>query len=177
MTISRSPSISTAAALTSIRFKLPMEKSDEPTFLVVGDGDLLQPLKKKAENLGIDNHVKFLGHCFEIPNLLGQVDIKVIASLSEGGPLTVLEAMAAGCAIVTTKVGVVPEVLTDDETACFIPPQSSKAIAAKLQWLMANETDAKRMGKRAQKAAQQYDIGQTVRQLEACYRQVLEGSC
>ena len=143
------------------------------TFLVVGDGDLLQPLKKRAESLGIEDHVKFLGHCFDIPNLLRQIDINVIASLSEGGPLTAFEAMAAGCAIVTTKVGLVPEILTDNETACFVPKKNSVAIAEKLQWLLSNETDSKRMGKKAQEVVQEYDIDQTVRHIANCYHTVL----
>jgi glycosyltransferase involved in cell wall biosynthesis len=143
------------------------------TFLIVGDGDLLQLLKEKVKDLGIESHVIFLGHCFDIPNLLRQIDIKVIASLSEGGPLTAFEAMAAGCAIVTTKVGVVPEILTDDETACFVPMKSSKAIAEKLKWLLAHEIDAKQMGKKAKEVAQRYDIGQTVQEISNCYYKVL----
>lgn len=143
------------------------------TFLVVGDGDLLQSLQERVESLGIGSQVIFLGHCFDIPNLLNQIDIKVIASLSEGGPLTAFEAMAAGCAIVTTKVGVVPEILTDDETACFVPKKNSEAIAEKLRWLLANEKDARQMAEKAQTLVQRYDINQTVRDIASCYNRVL----
>ncbi len=143
------------------------------TFLVAGDGDLLQSLKERAESLGIGSQVIFLGHCFDIPNFLKQIDIKVIASLSEGGPLTAFEAMAAGCAIVTTRVGVVPEILIDDETACFVPKKNFAAIAEKLQWLLENETEAKRMGEKAQEVVQKYDIDQTVRDIANCYHKVL----
>ena len=64
-----------------------------------------------------------------MPRLLAAVDIYVQPSVNEGLSLSILEAMAAGKAVIATDVGGAQEVLTDRETGLLIPPGSSSAIA------------------------------------------------
>lgn len=143
------------------------------TFLVVGDGELVTSLKEQSRNLGIDANVIFMGYCDDVPSLLPEIDIKVIASLSEGVPITLFEAMAAGCAIVSTNVGGLGEVLVDGKTGFLVPPRNAKALAEKILVLLSDPALCRDMGAQAQKESLQYDIGNTVRQFEDVYEQVL----
>ena len=80
--------------------------------LIVGDGDLMAPLREQAHALGIADRTVFAGHRTDVPDLLGALDVFCISSLYEGTPLALFEAMAAGKAIVSTAVDGCREVLT-----------------------------------------------------------------
>lgn len=142
------------------------------SFLVIGDGELMLALRDRCSELGIEASVIFTGHCDDVPSLLSEVDVKVIASLSEGVPITLFEAMAAGCAIVSTNVGGIGEVLVDGQTGFLVPPKSSNDLAEKMLILLRNPSLCKKMGMQAQEASLQYDIGNTVRQFEDIYEQI-----
>ncbi|HEV7501744.1 MAG TPA: glycosyltransferase, partial [Vicinamibacteria bacterium] len=85
--------------------------------VIVGDGDLREPLQAQAKALGIANRVTFAGHRADVPALLGALDVFCISSTYEGTPLALFEAMAAGKAIVSTAVDGCREVLEDGVTA------------------------------------------------------------
>ena len=143
------------------------------TFLVVGDGELKGSLKKQCKNLGIDEHVIFTGYCSNVPSLLKEIDIKVIASLSEGVPLTLFEAMAAGCAIVSTNVGGLGEVIENNETGFLVPSKDPNALAEKILLLLKDPELCSVMAHRARQASKQFDIRNTVQQMEQCYEEII----
>ena len=143
------------------------------TFLVVGDGELMNSLKEQSKHLGIDEHVIFTGYCEDVPSLLSEIDINVIASLSEGVPLTLFEAMAAGCAIVSTNVGGLGEVIEDNETGFLVPSKDPKALAEKILLLLKDPELHSVMARRAQQTSKQFDICYTVRQMEQCYEEII----
>jgi glycosyltransferase involved in cell wall biosynthesis len=91
-------------------------------FLVVGDGTLRPQLERQARELGIDHRVAFAGWRSDIAKVLSAVDVFVMPSYFEGGPTTVLEAMAMGKAVVASRVGMVPEVIEDGRTGLIFPP-------------------------------------------------------
>ena len=72
---------------------------------ILGNGPLLGRLRELAEELSISDSVVFGGFSLDTPSFLNDLDIYVISSLSEGLPLTLLEAMAAGLPVVSTRVG------------------------------------------------------------------------
>lgn len=145
----------------------------EATFLVVGDGELMSTLQEQSKNLGIADKVIFMGHCDDIPSLLHEIDIKVISSLSEGVPMTLFEAMAAGCSVVASDVGGLGEVIKDGETGFLVPSKNPKALAEKILLLLNDDALLKTMGERAKELSQQYDISNTVRQFEKLYEEIL----
>jgi len=150
-----------------------LSKYSQVTFLVVGDGELMQELQQQTRNLGIDGSVVFMGYCQDVPALLKEMDIKVIASLSEGVPLTLFEAMAAGCAIVATDVGGLGEVIENGRTGLLVPSQDAKALADKILMLLMDDPFCKTMAANAKERSGLYDIRNTVRQLEECYEDIL----
>ncbi|MGI0024406.1 MAG: glycosyltransferase, partial [Nitrososphaera sp.] len=73
--------------------------------LVAGRGEQLGVLEEEARDLGICGNVRFLGFCEDVPSLLQALDVFVLPSLSEGLPLSILEAMAFGKSVVASIVG------------------------------------------------------------------------
>ena len=142
-------------------------------FLIVGDGELRASLDEMTRQLGIHGHVRFTGHCDNVIPLYSLMDITVIASLSEGGPITLFEAMATSCAIVSTNTIGLKDAIEDGRTGFLVPPRNSKALAEKILLLLNHSDLCQAMAAKAQEASHHYDIRNTVRQLEACYEEVL----
>ncbi len=88
-----------------------VRRFEHVVFLIVGRGGLREELEAQARRLGIARHLRFLGHREDVRDLLALCDIFVLPSLSEGMPLALLEAMAAGLSCVATKVGGISEVV------------------------------------------------------------------
>jgi len=74
---------------------LLLPRRPEARVLVAGDGDLMGDLRRQATDLGVADRVVFAGHRTDVPDLLGALDVFCIASLYEGTPLALFEAMAA----------------------------------------------------------------------------------
>ena len=141
--------------------------------LVVGDGDLAAELRERARSLGIDGQTLFAGHRTDVPELLGVLDVFCIASLYEGTPLALFEAMAAGKAIVSTAVDGCREVLRDGETGLLVPPKDAAALAGALERVIDGATLRTALGTRAREASRQYDVQACVESMQAFYDELL----
>ena len=87
---------------------------------IAGTGLLGPKLHSLARELGISSAVEFLGYVPDKAEFYGSIDVFVVSSREEGGPITGVEAMAAGLPIITTPVGAMPERLRDGEEAIFV---------------------------------------------------------
>ncbi len=85
-------------------------------FFVVGDGELREQLSAQAAQLNITENVTFTGFRDDVSALYSDCDLVALTSLNEGTPLTLIEAMYAGCPVVSTKVGGVLDLLGDETT-------------------------------------------------------------
>ena len=81
---------------------------DKVRFVIVGDGNLRQELERETESLGIMSIVRFLGNRTDVASVYNGLDIVALSSLNEGTPLSLIEAMAASKAVISTAVGGVP---------------------------------------------------------------------
>ena len=149
--------------------RLVLDQFKNVTFLVIGDGALLDSLQLQCKGLNLQDNVIFTGYCDEIHSILCDVDIKVISSLSEGVPLTLFEAMAAGCAIVSSSVGGLTEVIKDGEIGFLVPSKSPKELAEKILLLLKNKELCDKFKKVAIKTSTKFDIKCTVNQIQKCY--------
>ncbi|WP_158971666.1 glycosyltransferase [Paraglaciecola sp. L3A3] len=113
--------------------KILIEQGIDAQFDIIG-GDILQEprepyLKQKAKELGISGKVIFHGQLPDVKAELQKLDIVVCASHEEAFPISILEAMACGKAIVSTNVNGIPEALTHDETALLVNPHDPQSLA------------------------------------------------
>lgn len=139
-------------------------------FLIVGDGALRNQLISYAKRLNIERKVMFTGFRRDIPELLSIMDVFVVSSLSEGLSLSLLEAMAAGKAIVATRVGGNVELIQHNRTGFFVPPRDPVSMAEAIILLLKHKPIAVRMGEIArQKALKEFDCGQMRKKYEGLY--------
>ncbi len=120
----------TAGRLTKVKahhmlltaFAMIYKDNKECCLVIAGDGSLKEELELQAESLGITNVTFFTGQRNDIPEVLRALDVFVLPSLSEGHPLVLLEAMAAGLPLIATNVGGIPEILYEPHSARLISP-------------------------------------------------------
>lgn len=112
-------------------------RADHPqaVLAIVGDGEMRGELAALLDELALTDSALLLGTRNDVPNLLAASDIYVNSSHWEGLPVSVLEAMAAGLPIVATRVGDVPEVVSE-RTGILVPPHQPPALAAALRALL-----------------------------------------
>ena len=149
--------------VTVARFQAP---KDHPTLIralamirsqpwrldLVGDGPLERPVRRLAEELGIGARVSFLGYQPDPSPTLGRAQIFVLPSRSEGFPRSLLEAMRAGLAIVASRVGGVPEAVTDGVSGLLAEPGDPAGLASALTALTADANLRCRLGAEARQA-------------------------
>ncbi|PYQ12640.1 MAG: glycosyltransferase family 1 protein [Acidobacteria bacterium] len=150
-----------------------LHQRTDARFLIAGDGDQMDPLRRQAEELGIASSVVFAGHRPDVPALLGAIDVFAISSTYEGTPLALFEAMAAGKAIVSTAVDGCREVLEDGLTGLLVPPRDPEALAAALRRSLDDEALRASLAARAREASARYDISACVARMQDLYDEVL----
>jgi len=144
------------------------------SFVVIGDGELRNELESYSVQLGLEGTCHFLGWRGDIRRVYADLDIVVLSSLNEGTPVTLIEAMAAGKAIVSTAVGGVPDMLEDGVSAYLVPPQDPKALATAIIKLVDDPVARDNIGKAAQERAfQDYGISHLIEKLEELYDNLL----
>lgn len=119
-------------------------KHPEARFLVVGDGELRGRLESQTKELGLEDQVIFLGFRPDLDRIYADLDIVVLSSLNEGLPVAVIEAMAAGLPVVSTRVGGVVDLIEDGVTGRLVPPEDPEALALGILELL---TDPERRNK------------------------------
>ena len=142
--------------------------------LIVGNGAERKALEALAQNLGISSRVIFTGDRSDIPALLAIMDIFVLASLFEGLPNAVLEAMAMGKPVVATTVGGTPEVVKDGVTGLLVPPRDPDALAQAINALLSDQDRSQAMGKAARERVKRYfTVERMVERTEALYEELI----
>jgi len=142
--------------------------------VIVGRGPLREPLERRAADFGVSKKVFFAGVRNDIPQVLAAMDVYALSSSFEGLPLSILEAMAAGKPIVSTKVGGIPDVITDGEEGLLVEANNSKSLAAALDRMLTDLNAANLMGAKARKkAVANYSAEAIVKRLEEVYTTLL----
>lgn len=140
--------------------------------LIVGDGRERAQLDRQATSLGIGDHIQFLGKLSGIAQLYERIDLLVIPSRSEGLPNVLLEALHADVAVVSTRVGSIPEVLSIAESGILVAPDSPAALAQGIEEGLARlNTETARAARAA--AARAYSQARRAASLVALYRELL----
>jgi L-malate glycosyltransferase len=122
--------------------------------LLVGEGPELSKIQQQVREVGLEKHVLLLGLRTDIARLLAAADMFLLTSISEGIPVTLLEAMAAGLPLVSTRVGGVPEVITDGETGLLAAAGDDAKLAEHVLRLASQNETRLRFGKAGVKRAE-----------------------
>lgn len=145
---------------------------------IVGEGPERGLLEKQARQLGLDDRITFFGNAAPelIPGILGRHDALILASHSEGRPNVVVEAMAAGRAVLASRLPGVTELIRDGCNGLLFEPEIPTSIARTIQQLLARPEMCRTLGQAARQTV--LDLGLSwpacARQYRHTYQQVLE---
>jgi glycosyltransferase involved in cell wall biosynthesis len=116
-----------------------------PHLVMVGEGPERPVIEAKILELGLGERTTFTGQRDSAEPFYGIADVAVLSSLSEGSPNALLEAMAAGVPAVATRVGGVPEIVTDGDSAYLVDTKDPDSLADRITHLLRYPDVAERM--------------------------------
>ena len=144
-------------------------------FVIAGDGHLLAQHQEEARALGIADRTVIAGFCEDVPLVQSVLDVQVFASLWEGTPLTVFEAMAMRRPIVSTTVDGLGEVLRHGENALLVPPRDAEGLATSVLELLERPALAAGLAAQAGTDSRRFDVRRTVEELQELYEELVDG--
>ncbi len=146
---------------------------------LVGDGPLRRELEQLVHELGLDSRVRFHGSLpeAEVRALLDAADLFALPSVitpsgvTEGLPVVLVEAMAAGVPVVATRVAAVPELITHEETGLLAEPGNAEELRAAIRRLLEDPSAAARRAEAARSLVERdYDVKRSAATLARLFR-------
>lgn len=153
-----------------------LSEAPETMFVIGSDGPLMDYHKGLAKNLGIEDHILFVGRIprMDLPYYYAASDVFVIPSVIEAFGLVTVEAMACGKPVIGTNVGGIPGIIIDRFNGFLVEPKNPENIAEKIILLLENPKLQKKMGQSGRKIAEEkFDIKKRVRKILSMYKQLV----
>lgn len=141
--------------------------------LFVGEGELLDFLQKKVDEMQLNNVVKFLGFRKDIPELLNISDVGILVSYQEGLPVFGLESIASGLPFITTDIRGSQDLVLDYENGIKVKPDDVDATVTAMSYMIENRNVLEKMGLKSKEISLQYDESIILRKTEKVYIQAL----
>jgi glycosyltransferase involved in cell wall biosynthesis len=152
-----------------------LKQESNVSFVIVGDGPEEDRIRKQIEQLGVNRNIHMIGYSKEMKEVYAALDAVVIASLREGLPNVLLEAMLYEKPVIAAKVGGIPEVIRDNEEGLLVPPASSSTIANTLLTLIRHPDQRKRISYAARKrVVEHFSFERRMTQIENLYKEVIQ---
>jgi glycosyltransferase involved in cell wall biosynthesis len=142
-------------------------------FVFVGHGGMVDELRRRSRQLGLDRTVIFAGYRPDAARLAGAFDLFCLPSIHEGLPVSLLEALALGKPAVVTDAGGMPEVVEHGVEGLVVPPRDPHALEEALISLLRAPEDRRRMGEAASRRASRFDIRLAARRCEEVYEELI----
>lgn len=155
-------------AFVRVRLRIP-----DARLLLVGDGPGRSSLEKLAARVLPADCIRFAGRQAAPERFLKAMDVMALTSRSEGMPLAVLEAWAAGTPVVATRVGGIPELVADGKTGLLVDFGDVDQLAASIERLLADRPIAAQIAAAASRAAEQYSLEQMAANYQRHYDDLL----
>ena len=152
-------------------FALLAPKCPRARLIMVGDGPLARPLQAEAARLGVENRVSWPG-ALDGPSVMPALDVFALPSRYEGFPYVILESMAAGVPIVTTRVGGAQTLIADGRNGLIVPPGDPTALANALERMLADEEQRRSMGQESALRVRKYSVENMVSKTLEVYEAV-----
>ena len=133
-------------------------------------------LKGEAERKGVSDRVIFVGRREDLPSILASVDVGIITSIgSEANSRATLEYMASGKPVISTRVGVIPELIVEGETGFITEIRDTDTMADRIKYLALNPDVCKRMGIASRKRIEEnFTFEKFGIQMEKVYKKLVE---
>jgi len=142
--------------------------------VVVGDGHLRPEMERYARDMGIEKKVSFLGWRHDLAQVYADLDVVVISSKNEGTPVTAIEAMAAGRPVVATRVGGLPDVISDGVTGYLVKPDNVEQLSCAVQRVLREDETTNRLICRARESVKhKFAVERLARDMDLLYRRLL----
>ena len=144
--------------------------------IVVGDGPKRARLERLARRLRIDDRVVFTGGVGQdrIRDLYAGADICCLPSFAEGIPVVLMEAMAVGLPVVTSRIMGIPELVEDGTNGLLVPPGRPTELARALQRLIGDPALRRRMGAAGrERVVADFDVNRSAETLSGIFRREL----
>lgn len=137
---------------------------------LVGEGPMRDELKTMAHRLGVADSVSFLGAREDVPELLQESDLFVMSSLSEGLPISLLEAVSSSLPSVVTDVGACREIVDGAEAGMVVPAGDPAALAEAMTTMLENPERYREAMEQCRRARERFSIETAARQHQALYQ-------
>jgi glycosyltransferase involved in cell wall biosynthesis len=145
--------------------------------ILVGEGPLRGELERLARELGVARVTHLAGYQSQPERFLPLMNVFALTSRSEGMPLAVLEAWAAGVPVVASAVGGLPELIEQDRTGLLFPALDEDALAAAVGRLLLDRASAAAMGTRGREWVQsQYTLDRMAQRYRQHYLELLRAA-
>ncbi len=147
------------------------------TMVLAGEGPERSRLEGLVAEAGLQERVRFLGQVARIEEVYAGLDMLVLPSFKEGMPNVILEAMQQGLPIVSTRVGAIPDMITDGVSGLLVPAGDVPALVAAMAMLVKNPDHARRLGRGATKSLYpRFSPERRLARFEELYGRVLESA-
>jgi N-acetyl-alpha-D-glucosaminyl L-malate synthase BshA len=131
--------------ITAIRaMRQVVDKIPSSILLIVGEGEERAAIQDEINQLGLSRNVRMLGNRYDVQDLLEASDVFILTSVSEGIPLTVIEAMLSGLPCVATDVGGLSEIIEDGEDGFLVQAKDVLGLASRIVELVSAPEIARR---------------------------------
>ena len=138
--------------------------------IIVGDGPMRREVLNRANSIGLFNTIDWVGFQKNVKPYLNKMDVFLMTSWSEGLPVAIIEAMAAGLPVVATSVGGVSELVKHGETGYLGLPNNPEVIAEYVSVLLENKELKRKLGKLArERVKKNFVIQKMVSEYEKIY--------
>ena len=155
-------------------WKAVLHKEPDARLLLVGDGEERESLKRQVQELNLTQSVEFWGVRNDVGEILRSIDVFTLTSISEAASLTLLEAMASGCASVVTDVGGNAEHLRDSIDGFLVPRSDHNRLAERLLELLGNAPLRQQFGAAArQNVVENFSLADAVARYLGHYQQLV----
>jgi glycosyltransferase involved in cell wall biosynthesis len=160
-----------------IAFKRLRDSGVDAVLCMVGDGPDRVLLERRARELGVTRDMVFLGYQEDVAPFYAAFDALVLPSENEGTPVSVIEALAAELPVVATRVGGVPDVVTDGEDGFLVEAGATDDLAERLGRLARDPELRARMGKKGrERVLPRYAVERLVDDVDELYRSLLSAA-
>jgi glycosyltransferase involved in cell wall biosynthesis len=147
----------------------------EVQFVIVGDGELWAELHEEVARRSLSERVHFTGWRSDLGAVYSDLDLVVCCSRNEGTPVSLIEACAAGRAVIGTRVGGIPDIIASGVNGLLVPSGDAAALAAAIVELVDDPDRRRLMGVAGQgTVGERYSADRMVKELKDLYRKLLD---